>query len=605
MTSRPVPRLRVLSFLGLLACALLSWFKGQDTNWDLLNYHRYIAFAFFHDRLGVDLAAAGMQSYFNPSLDIPIYWLNEHLDGWLVGLIVGAWHGLVFVLTLLIVHELWPVTNAKRLGALLTTVAGVLAPAFWGGLGNSMGDNAAAVPALAALWCAVRFVRLQAADVPPGQGGHWLLACGLLLGLCTALKLTNATLAVALGLSLLMTVRTLSGVAKVVAWILPAGLLGVLLGGGWWFYEVWQEFGNPFFPQFGKLFPSALADSVSIVDQRFIPGSVGAFLLRPLLMPFKYEITSEFFVLPLLWPVWYLAGVFFLYRWGRERFGGEVATALSWRPEQRLVLNFVLIAVALWELLFGIYRYTAALEPLLPLCVVLLLWRSGSLLRWQVWLRRLFILSMAIAVLGGAVNWGHADWAARSFRPATSMQVDGSRPFVLVVGTGNSWILPFLRHDASFASVGGSFQFGKNFDAEIRRRARAADRVYALVGMSQNWRFDVVDKANAWLGALGVLRHPSTCDGLARLVQRTRPHAGFARCEQGAACEEHVCQLTKLQEDQAEVDRRDQASVNAATDLLKTYGLSVDSTRCSVEGAFLGRKRYPFRLCELRPASGP
>lgn len=584
-----------VSLLAVTLGALLSWLKGQDTNWDLLNYHHYVAYAFLHDRLALDLAAADLQSYFNPSLDIPIYWLNERLDARLVGGLVGAWHALIFVFTLLIARDVWPAT-ARGSSLLLTALTGVLAPAFWGGLGNSMGDNAAAVLALAALWCAVRFIKHEAADV--GSGGWWLAGAGFLLGLCTALKLTNGSVAVALGLALLITVRAPKACVKVVVLMVPTGVLGFALGGGWWFHQVWQQFGNPFFPQFGKLFPSEFADSVAVVDRRFIPESVGAYLLRPLLMPFKSEITSEFFVLPLLWPVWFGAGVLYLFKALKARWQSTVVSALIWSPAQQLVLCFVLLAVCFWEALFGIYRYAVALEPLLPLCVVLLLWRSGFVERFQPWLRRVFIASMVCTLLGGSVNWGHTGWAERSFRPASAMRVEGLRPFVLMVGTGNSWLIPFLNPQAHFASVGGSFHFGQRYDAEIVRRAQAADRVYAVVGMSQNWRFDVVDKVNDLLDSVGALHSQPVCNWLGRVIQRTRPHLGIERCE-GAACSSQQCVLTKLPADQAEVDRRDRASLDGAMTLLRGYGLAVDASQCTVEGAYLGQKRYPFRLCEL------
>ncbi|MGC4059562.1 MAG: hypothetical protein QM749_01355 [Aquabacterium sp.] len=237
---------------GLLLCALLSVYRGQDTNWDLLNYHRYIAYALLNDRLHVDLAPAGLQSYFNPSLDVPVYWLSEHLPGWWVGAISGAWHGLVFMLTLLIAREVWPQAHPGR--PWLVVGAGVLAPVFWAGLGNQMGDNAAAVFALGAVWTAIQCLKRLNANV--NAGWAWCALTGTLLGLCAALKLTNVTVAVALGLAMLTGLPVRPALyLRVVACMLPCGVLGFALGGGWWFWQIWQTFGNPFFPQFGGLFP--------------------------------------------------------------------------------------------------------------------------------------------------------------------------------------------------------------------------------------------------------------------------------------------------------------------------------------------------------------
>jgi len=594
MTHWSVRRVCLVALTGLLACALLSVYKGQDINWDLLNYHRYVAYAFLHDRLSVDLAAAGMQSYFNPSLDVPIYWLTERLPGWWVGAIVGAWHGLIFVLTLLIAREVWPHAHVGK--PLLVVSAGVLAPVFWGGLGNAMGDNAAAVLALAALWTGIRCIKAldKASETAVWT---WAALLGLLLGLCTALKLTNATVAVALGLAMLISAGQLVWCFKLIACMLPCGLVGFALGGGWWFHQVWQQFGNPFFPQFSSLFPSPLADSVSVVDTRFVAESLGGLILRPVLMLFNSSITSEYFVLPLLWPCWFAAGVVLLARLVQQGVGKASTAGTKWRRDQQLVVVFVLLAVVVWTKLFGIYRYTAAMEPLLPLCIVLLLARAGYLERVAPWVHRVLVLSMVCTLLGGAVNWGHTGWAAQTYKPGSPMVVEGAQPLVVMVGNGNSWVIPFLPAKASYTSLGGSFNFGRRYEAEVQRRAQVADHVYAVVGMSQNWRFDVVDKANALLGSLGALDADGTCQWLSDTVTRYKPHAGLARCE-GASCV-HRCQLSKLDADRVEVDRRDRASLDEATALLQRLGWQVDGDRCTIESAYLGLKRYPFRLCEL------
>jgi hypothetical protein len=597
MAIRSRQRALLIAFLGVLLCACLSVYKGQDSNWDLLNYHRYVAYAWFHDRLALDLAAAGMQSYFNPSLDLPVYWLGERLPAWLVGATMGAWHGLVFVFTYLIVRDCWPADRREQ--HVLVAAAGVLAPVFWAGLGNGMGDNAAAVVALAAVWCGIQVHRVHLDRARDRWG--WCALTGLLLGACTGLKLTNVTVALALGLALLLSVRPRALSWKVAACLLVTGVLGLLAGGGWWFDKVWHQFGNPFFPQFGTLFASPLADAVSVVDKRFVPESVPGFLLRPVLMLLKPSITSEFAVLPLLWPACYLVACGVGIRWCWDRWGRSRADAgTAWRPEQRMVLVFVLMAAVLWAGLFGIYRYTAAIEPLLPLCMVLLLSRAAAGQGAERWLTRLLWVSMVTAVMGGSVNWGHTGWAGPGFRPDSPMRVEGQRPMVIMVGNGQSWLIPFLPERAHYTSLGGSLDFGQRFDAEVMRRAAESDRTYAVVGMSQNWRFDVVDKANDWLDTLGVLHHAGGCAALERLVIKTRPHAGFQRCG-SAACQHRLCMLTKLDADRQEVKRRDDRDMAQATSVLSARGLILDEARCTTEGAFLGQKRYPFRLCELEP----
>lgn len=86
----------------LLAClaigAALSIHMGQDASWDLRNYHLYNAWAWLNGREKTDVAAAGLQSFFNPILDVPYYFLMagplEHAPRWLAAT-QGLWYGLL------------------------------------------------------------------------------------------------------------------------------------------------------------------------------------------------------------------------------------------------------------------------------------------------------------------------------------------------------------------------------------------------------------------------------------------------------------------------------------------------------------------------------
>lgn len=584
-------RERGLALAAVAACALVSLWRGQDTNWDLQNYHRYIAWAWVQGRLGLDLGAAGLQSYFNPALDLPVYGLGRVAPAWVTGLALGAWHGLIAVWTLLIAREVWPAAPGRL--RLLAVAAGVLAPAFWGGLGNTMGDNAAATAVLAALWTALRWLRVGI-ERPRAFWG-WGLATGVLAGAGVALKLTNLTAAVALGLGLLLVASSRPRAARVLLALLAGGALGFALAGGVWFFRVWQQFGNPFFPQFGHWFPSPLADPVAVVDRRFRPDGVLGFVLRPWTLVLRPSVASEFFVLPLLWPLWWLAGA----AYGWRRWVQRRPAALAFTAAQRLLLCYGLLATVAWLALFGIYRYTVPIEPLLPLSTALLLAAAGLLPRWQAGLRRYWLLAMAVTVLGGSVDWGHSGWADPAVRLEPVPALAGERPLVLVMGNGLSWVLPELPPRARHVGLATDFRFGGGYDAEVARRIGAADRHYALIGQARNWRFEVVERANAVTAALGLRRGDTGCRTLQRVIASTRPHAALQWCE-GAACAAR-CSLQGLDADRRQVDERNQAATAAAAQELARFGLQLAAAPCVELQAGLGTLRQPLRWCALTP----
>ena len=89
---------RIVSLLVALAFGTWSVLLGQDKNWDLLNYHLYNPYAFLHDRIEIDLAPAGIQTYFSPMLDIAYFKAISLLDPKTVGFLLGFLQGLNFFL---------------------------------------------------------------------------------------------------------------------------------------------------------------------------------------------------------------------------------------------------------------------------------------------------------------------------------------------------------------------------------------------------------------------------------------------------------------------------------------------------------------------------
>src|SRR5512145_311444 len=92
-------------FIGyVLLGAALSWTLGQDVNWDLRNYHFYNPYQLIDGRFDRDFQVAGLQTFFNPALDLPFYVAVRvlALPPLAVGLGLGAFHGIA----LWVVHRL-------------------------------------------------------------------------------------------------------------------------------------------------------------------------------------------------------------------------------------------------------------------------------------------------------------------------------------------------------------------------------------------------------------------------------------------------------------------------------------------------------------------
>jgi hypothetical protein len=193
---------RNAAILVPLAFGLWSVLLGADSNWDLQNYHLYNAFALLNDKLKIDFAPGGFQSYFNPILELPYYFAITLLPPRLVGFLMGAAHGLNFVLVLKICGRVLHLPQADKYRIpLLLSLAGCLTVNFLSELGNTMGDNMTSLFCLSSLLIILQ--AWQRSRTALDFSFLMLLAAGLLMGMGIGLKLTNAIYAIALCAGLL------------------------------------------------------------------------------------------------------------------------------------------------------------------------------------------------------------------------------------------------------------------------------------------------------------------------------------------------------------------------------------------------------------------
>jgi hypothetical protein len=157
---------------SLLAGALYTFATGEDVSWDWQNYHEYNVWAVLNGRYGIDAVPPGFQSYFNPAIYVPIYYLRHFVPSPYGLMIIGAIHGL----NLALIHILTRV--ALREAATFAAVASAVIIAAFGPMtlsetGSSFSDVLLALPVVGG------FVLILAADRSPAL--NYLLA-GFLIG---------------------------------------------------------------------------------------------------------------------------------------------------------------------------------------------------------------------------------------------------------------------------------------------------------------------------------------------------------------------------------------------------------------------------------------
>jgi hypothetical protein len=344
---------------------MLSFWLGQSADWDLLNYHLYNPHAWLTGRWLLDVAPAQGQSFYNPLLHLPYYLGFRHLPHPLLAALVGAFQALLIAPLWYMGRKLLAPLDVHPVLIAALAVIGLLGPIILSELGTGFGDTWLAIPVLAAL---AHIVCNESSSIQ-GRGGLPMLAlAGFFSGAAVGLKLAFAFYLPALAAALLV-MRWHTGLLLPVLVLTSSAIAGLAVTAGWWMYHLWIEYGNPLFPYFNDWFQSPWAPLAANRDLRFVSGPLVLQLLKPLVAMFDYRQVLELEFRDFR-PAMTLLTLLVL-PWIRLR--GFQTVRLS-RPLMA-ILAFLLAAWLGWSTLFGYYRYTVAIEALLPI-TLLALWLS-------------------------------------------------------------------------------------------------------------------------------------------------------------------------------------------------------------------------------------
>ena len=579
-----------------LLFGLYSVFLGADSNWDLLNYHLYNPYAWLNGRLQTDLAPAGMQSYFNPLLDLPYYWMSQHFPARLAGFAMGVLHGLNFVLLLSIARSATADASAEHRyrRPLLLALAGCLVPCFLSQVGNTMGDNTTALLVLGGLaillghWDAIKHTTAGAALLTA--------VSGLLVGMGIGLKPTTACYAVAMCAALLTYPDGLITRIRM-AFLFGIGVLaGWAATGGYWMLHMWHLFGNPLYPQFGQYFPNPLTQPIGSGDVRFLPHGIIQSILRPFVMavdPSKVAGLSREIVWPIVWAL-------LLYT-----FGTVVARRLRHDQPRRLdsrarfIIVFVALGFLVWMKVFSIYRYLVPVEMLAPIVVFALatfLKGAQAGAKTAKWLIGAIVVT---GVIGGLKTWGHEGWRDPVFHVDIPAIAAPERATVILysVSGARAWMVPFFPPQIAFAGIASSFPATNAYDERVRAMMISrGGQGYALIDGDDDWRAQSVARTDKLIGKLGLTDSDRGCAKVKWVVNRLHLHASV----EDLSGEAKKCRLTVRADDAQKAAMTNQFALDEAVQAFAGANLELQLQTCKPYASRIGTHVSQYRFCEVK-----
>jgi hypothetical protein len=444
---------RLVLVTALVGFPLASLWLGQDASWDLRNYHFYNGFAVWHDRTA-DVAAAQLQTWFNPALDALPYLCIRHAPPPVCGLVLAAWQALnAWLLFLIGARVLAQCAVPRAPGwALVTAVVGVLGSTTVSQVGTTMHDTTVSVFILGSV-----LLYLSAPAREPNAHRR-VLAAGVLLGAGMGLKLTAAVYAAGFAVAVLVTQVVQPRRGRDLAALAGGVLLGVALTGGPWAWSLWRTYGNPVLPMFNAFFRSPYLPPVDLFDPRFVPSDVAAALTFPFRLNKTTHAGSELPFRDLRITLLYVAAWFALFvavclpASRRLRHAARARAGADWSLLWLVV--FVAVSYVTWLWRFGIYRYIAVVELLAPLILVAAVGRALA--------RRGVAVAVVVGLAGLVITaspprWGRLRFSDSYFDvslPPLDMPPDAT---VLIAGDAAlSFLIPYLPPHARVVRVSGN-----------------------------------------------------------------------------------------------------------------------------------------------------
>ncbi len=470
----------LLLFMALipLAFGLYSLSLGQDTNWDIQNYHLYNPYAFLHGRFNQDLSPAGWCTCLNPYLDLAYFELTQVFSPRTVGFILGLVQGLNVIFLFFICKNCLKATfgNNDR-SSLVLAIMGGLSVGFLSEIGTVFWDNVVSIFILISLFMVVRSID----DMVSGRREViWPIVCaGVLAGIGAGLKLTVSLNAFALMLSFFF-ISVPWGTRTLYAFLFGLGTAAGLLGSdGYWLWYIWQHMGNPIYPFMNNIFHSALAPLAPIHDLRFHPKNFFEMLAYPYIFTLDPLRAGEQACKQLNWLIVYFVSIFFFVKQIIGLSPRSVSVPLS--HQAKYLLSFFWISYFFWLITFGYYRYQISIEILIPLVIVVLFSSLFKLDRLKALTVVILLGSVTLFNLGGVADWGHSKWGTKVYRLDSRFVLKDKFDAVALIGLPLGWVVPALDIDAPFIQLMPNFLVSEAYFQKARAMLRIGNRKVLVI----------------------------------------------------------------------------------------------------------------------------
>ena len=356
----------IMASLFVFIGAILSVNLRYEIFFDLYNYHYFLPWAFFHDRTFTDIAMAIENSYHNPLIDMPVYFLVQYFNEqvWVYYTFFGIFWGLLMFVFYKLCRNVLRLN--QKIELFLILMISMTGFATLSQIGTSSGEVFLSLGTITTVYWLHKEIFITAKERP-----YVIFCAGFLLGAMFGFKLTAVTYCLGAGLALILFFKYLQRPYKTIFCFALGGIIGFLCIDGFWMWKLYQEFGNPLFPYLNNIFKSEYIDKTMFsYNSALYEKSFLDYLIFPYLVLFNQEerIAAEVFFRD---PRFAIGYTLLLIAAG--------SYLVSWLKKQKYQINigimfllaFVVLSYLVWLFVLPVIRYAIPMELLGALLGVL------------------------------------------------------------------------------------------------------------------------------------------------------------------------------------------------------------------------------------------
>lgn len=343
----------------LLVGAICGYCFRFELGWDFANYHYYNPWAFLNGRVGYDIAPASINTYFNPLIDIPFYYMVKYLNDYpgIVSALQGMYFGVLLFLIFKIA-ELFFTGKYRYLCIFLSLMVCSTGFAVFSQVSTTTNEMQIAV---LILWAFYILLKIFSGNLEKNR--YSFLLSGLLLGMAAGFKLTAVIYCISAFITLLCFRKNMCRPGLMIFMFCLGGAVGFLLINGFWMWKLWALFQNPLFPFANGIFKSEYFDDFNYSDKRFLPQTPAEWLFYPFMwaLHMSGQTVAEHLFIDFRFAIGYVILVLY----GGWRLCGKTLDIKS-----LFLFVYLFSSYVVWLCFFSIMRYALVMEALLAIVIV-------------------------------------------------------------------------------------------------------------------------------------------------------------------------------------------------------------------------------------------